>query len=333
MTPDIGQRPRASVVIPNYNGLGLIGDCLGSVRAQAFRDREIIVADNGSTDDSVAWLRTNAPDVRLVTRMPNAGFGAAVNDGIRAARGEYVVVLVNDTVVEPGWLEALVAALDRTGYDFGASMLVFAADPETVNAAGDMYALGRLSGVQRGRGRGADGYRETVRVLGASAGSAIYRRDFFEDVGLFDEDFYLLHEDTDLNLRALIAGKRGVYVPDSVVRHREHATIDREPSDLIKRIGFRNQFMVVGKDFPAVLLAALVVLWPWVLFRQTIPLRPSKWRHLPRLLAALPGTVAAEVEGFRMGMRKRRDVWRRQAVGARRIVRWILRGAGPIERR
>jgi len=324
--------PRATVVIPNWNGLAHLPECIGALRAQTFADFEVVVVDNGSADGSVPWLRDNAPEVRVVERPDNGGFAAAVNAGIRAAAPgtEYVALLNNDTAVDPRWLEELVSALDRTGYDTAASLMVFYDAPEIVNAAGDDYWVGGFVGRNRGLRQPVKEFQEVVRVLGACAGAALYRARLFDEIGLFDEDFFLIHEDTDFNLRALIAGKRCLYVPSAVVRHKHSATISAQPAWPMLRYEVRNRAIVLAKDVPASILPLAAVTWAWRLLRSTFPLRRSKWHLIPSLLGTSGKRVAAEIEGFRIGWRKRGDVWRLQAIPAREVVRWLFRGVGPV---
>jgi GT2 family glycosyltransferase len=318
-----------TVVVPNWNGVSHLPECLAALASQTRQDFELIVVDNASTDTSVQWLEENAPTARIVRRAVNGGVSACINSGIRTASGEYIVVLMNDTAPEPEWLESLVSALADGHYDSAASSLVFYAEPDTINAAGDIYHLGSLSGDQRGRGKLRSDFSQPVRVLGACGGAAAYRRSFFDDVGLFDEDFFMTHEDTDLNIRGLVAGKRCLYVPTAVIRHKDSATIREQPGALMRRLEARNRGIVAMKDLPAVLLPLVIVGWPYRLFRSTIPLRPSLWGRIPVLVREVPMRVTAEWEGWRIGWSKRRDVWSRQAVSTGEIVRWLFRGVGP----
>jgi GT2 family glycosyltransferase len=167
------------------------------------------------------------------------------------------------------------------------------------------------------------------RVFGACAGAALYRRSLFDQVGLFDEDFFLMHEDTDFNLRCLIAGKRCLYVPGARVLHKWRASIDTEPAPQMTRLLARNEAIVAAKDLPTRLLVLRAMLWGYLAFRQTVPLRPSKWRLLPMLVRQAPERFRADVEGFRMGREKRAEVWRLKAVGTREITRWLRKGSGP----
>lgn len=322
--------PRVTVVIPNWNGLAHLPECMDALRAQTYQDFSVLVVDNGSSDESVAWLSANAPDVAVIARSDNGGFAVAVNEGIRACGTELVALLNNDTAVEPQWLAELVAALDRTGFDCAASLMLFYEDPSLVNAAGDVYDMASFAGLNRGFRRPVGGFLEPARVLGACAGAALYRVSMFDDVGLFDEDFFLIHEDTDFNLRALIAGKRCVYAPAARLRHKLSATIRHQPSWPMLRYETRNRGIVIGKDLPPSIIALALLTWPWRLFRSTIPLRPAKWHLIPGLTANLGKRIAAEIEGLRMGLRKRGDVWSRQGIPTREIIRWLFNGSRSL---
>lgn len=328
--PSMNQ-PRVSVVIPNWNGLEHLAECMDSLANQSYRDFETIVVDNASSDGSVAWLREHVPETRLVVRNDNGGFSAAVNDGIRASQAEFVYLLNNDTAVDPDCLRALVEALDSTGYDVATSLMVFYDEPNVVNAAGDIFLLGHLFGIQRGRGEPVAAYAEPMRVFGACAGAAMYRRSFFDDVGLFDEEFFLIFEDVDISLRGLIAGKRVHYVPGSVVRHKDSASIKTRPSLQTAHLMLRNRFIVIGKDLPLVLMPYAALWWCWNGFREVVPLRPSRWHEIPALLAEYRAGVPTQFEGFRMGWAKRPDVWKRQRISVAAILRWLHRGSGPLD--
>ncbi len=278
-------RARVSVVIPNWNGMAHLPECLTTLRAQSFSDFETIVVDNASSDGSVAWLAEHAPWVRVIVREDNGGFARAVNAGIRASEAEYVALLNNDVALEPDWLGALVSALDeRPEYSVASSRMVLYDDRAVMNAAGDRYSLRLLAGMARGLGDPVGEHDRPLRVLGASAGSALYRRALFDDIGLFDEDFFLLSEDTDLNLRALIAGHRCLYVPGSVVYHKWHATIGPVRSPEIAYQQVRNAYVVVAKDLPRPARVIATFVRPWRLFRDAVPLDPRKWGRLPQTL-------------------------------------------------
>jgi GT2 family glycosyltransferase len=324
-------QPRVTVVIPNWNGRRHLPECLAALRAQTFKDFEIVLVDNASSDDGVSWVRNRFPDVQVLQRQDNGGFATAANVGIRACRSEFVALLNNDTAVHERWLASLVKAMDaHPAYDFAAPLMVLYAHPERVNAAGDVYSVTRLAGRNRGFGRSVASFTRPRRVLGACAGAVLYRRSLFDEVGLFDEDFFLMSEDTDFNLRCLIADRRCLFVPDALVRHKFRASIDTAPAWDMTRLAIRNEAMVVAKDLPPALLAVSPAFWLWRFFRQTLPVRPSKWHLVPMLVRQTPRRLEAEVEGIRWGWRKRSDVWRRRRASMQEIMRWLLYGVGEV---
>jgi GT2 family glycosyltransferase len=322
---------RATVVIPNWNGLVHLPECSAALSRQSFQEFDTLIVDNCSSDDSVSWVREHMPQARIIERADNGGFSRAVNEGILAALAEYVVLLNNDTAADPDWLRALVQAMDEhPGYDMAASMMVFYADPELVNAAGDSYSVRWLRGANIGFRRPVSEYITTRRVLGACAGAAIYRRRLFDEVGLFDEDYFLGAEDTDFNIRCLIAGKKCLYVPGARIRHKLGVSRDLWPSLEMERLAIRNEAMAAAKNLPLPLPFLLVPRIWWRAFRQTFPLRPSHWRRNENLRFDFWKRVSAEWGGFRMGWAKRPDVWRSRRASLAEIYRWIFTGYGPV---
>jgi GT2 family glycosyltransferase len=207
------------------------------------------------------------------------------------------------TAVDARWLEELVAALDtRADYDVAASCVILYDEPELISAAGDGYSLWGMVGTNRGfRQRVAD-YQSPARVLGAITGAALYRRRLFGEIGDFDEDFFLMTEDTDLNVRAMIAGKKCLYVPTARVRHKLGASIGTRPPGPIERLLVRNHAVVAAKNFPWWLLVVMVALTPVRLRARTLPLTPSHWHLMPARMRLLPRMLSAELEGFVMGL-------------------------------
>ena len=323
--------PRVSVVIPNWNGIPHLPECLATLGIQSFRDFEVVLVDNSSTDDSVAWVRQHHPETRVLELDENGGFSKAVNAGIRDCQAEYVALLNNDTAVEADWLDALVRALDaHPGYDFAASKMVLYHRPEVLNAAGDVYVLARFAGKNRGIGHPAVKFEKMERVWGACAGAALYRRALFNQVGLFDEVFFLSAEDTDFNLRCLIAGKRCLYVPGAVVRHKHRATVKTLDATTMGLMVAWNEAFVAARDLPAVVLPFLPAFWGYRVLRRTVLMRPSGWHRLPGLLRSQPSLVLAELRGMIAGGRRRPEVWKYRAAGMMALLRWLLVGSGPV---
>ncbi len=243
-----------SVVIPNWNGERFLRGCLESLRAQSFRDFEVILVDNASTDGSVDLVEREFPEVKVVELSRNLGLTGGANVGIRLSHGEVIVLLNNDAEAHPDWLAAIHDALERhPEAGMVASKMLLYDRRNVINSAGDLY---RVDGVPGNRGvweedRGQ--YDREEYVFGACGGAAAYRRSMLEEIGLFDTDLFMYCEDVDINWRAQIAGYRCIYTPKAVVYHRLSAT---GGGKLASFYNGRNFIYVLAKDYP------------WGLFRK-----------------------------------------------------------------
>jgi GT2 family glycosyltransferase len=245
---------RATVVIPNWNGMQHLQMCLEALRAQTFSDFETIVVDNASTDGSIDYLRNQWPEVRLIELSSNLGFPAAVNAGIRASSSEYVVLLNNDTRAEPTWLETLVRTMDdHPNFSFGSSKLLRLDTPSVIDSAGHYYSLWLGAGLNVGESDDAGRFAQRAWVFGTCAAASIYRRSLFADIGEFDEDFFFAHEDVEFDLRANVAGHRCLLVADAVVYHKRGGS--HEVSSELDLMGIRNRLWLAGKNLPPLALS------------------------------------------------------------------------------
>ena len=208
-----------TVVIPNYKGEAYLRPCVESLFAGTGLEMDVIIVDNGSRDGCVEEVRRLYPQVECVCLDQNYGFCKAVNIGIRKAETPYVFLLNNDTLVCKGAVEALLASLkkDRRIFSVEAKMIQYQ-DRTKIDSAGTFYnAFGWA--YARGKDRPADQYRKRGPVFSACAGAAMYRREVFEEIGLFDEEHFAYLEDVDVGYRARIAGYRNVYEPMARIIH------------------------------------------------------------------------------------------------------------------
>ncbi len=213
--------------------------------------------DNGGQDAVRGQLRTEIP-VTVIGNAKNAGFGAAINQGIRVNGSEYVAALNDDA--EPGeqWLAEMVAAMDRRRDAGMCAPQIRLYGTEVLDSAG-MLVCGDASSKQRGQGRCPGEFATAGDTLFPSGCAALYRRKMLEEVGLFEESFFLYCEDTDLGLRARWQGWRCLYVPAARVEHHYSASSGKA-SPMKAYYVERNRLMVLIRDFPA------RALWkaPWI---------------------------------------------------------------------
>lgn len=182
---------KASVIIPNLNGAGWLRDSIESIWAQTEQDFELIVIDNGSTDESLEIARSycDNPRYHLIENSENTGFSHAVNQGIAMAKGEYMALFNNDAFAEPNWLEELLKTAESDPKIFAVSSLMLRYyEPELADDAGDyMTILGFAC--KRGDGLKASRYQKPCRIFSACGGAALYRKSILDKIGVFDELF------------------------------------------------------------------------------------------------------------------------------------------------
>lgn len=251
--------PRVAVVVVTWNGRGHLARCLPALAAQTWPAVEVVVADNGSTDGTVAWLAETWPAVRVLALGANLGFAEANNRAIRATDTRWVALLNNDTLPSPGWVAASMAAA-RADARIGAvaSRMLFMDDPGTINSAGIAVDRAGIAWDRLGGAPAADGDAPAA-VFGASAGAALYRRAALDDVAepgpdgapaVFDPRFFMYLEDVDLAWRLQLRGWRCAYAPEARVLHHGSASAG-EGSAFKNRLLARNKVWTVVKNYPA----------------------------------------------------------------------------------
>ncbi|MEA3406735.1 MAG: glycosyltransferase family 2 protein [Chloroflexota bacterium] len=288
---------RVSVIIPNWNGLELLRPCLDSLQEQLYRDFEVIVVDNGSTDGSVSALRKAYPHVQVLALTENRGYSGGCNAGIHKAKGDLLVMLNNDTEVDAGWLAALVDAADRhpEAGSFASRIMIYDS-PMVLHSAGDLY---RREGTSDSRGVWTEygpPYDKEGYVFGGCGAAVAYRREMLEDIGLFEEAFFMYCEDVDLSWRAQLAGWKCVYVPDAVVYHHHGASSGGRLASY--HVG-RNTLWVIVRNYP------------WLLLKK----------HWRQILSAQWAIARDALRAWR-GVEARARL-RGQLVGLLTLVRWL----------
>lgn len=254
-----GKMKKATIIIPNYNGLKFIEMCMSALEKQTCKDFEILVVDNGSTDGSVEWLKEN--EIPSIFLPENTGFSGAVNVGIKASKTPFVILLNNDTEAKEGYVEALIREIERSPKIFSVSpKMIQLYHKELMDDGGDMYSIMGWA-YQRGVGQEIERYNRACNVFSACAGAAIYRREVFEEIGYFDEMHFAYLEDIDVGYRAKIAGYYNRYCPSAEIYHVGSGTSGSKYNEFKVRLAARNNVYLNYKNMPG-----------WQLLLNSIPI-------------------------------------------------------------
>jgi GT2 family glycosyltransferase len=242
-----------TVIVPNWNGLHWLKNCLDSLKNQDYGNFEIILVDDASTDGSPEYVEKHYPDIKILKRTRRGGFARAVNDGIAMASGEYVILLNNDTVASCTLIKNLVDAIDAMPPEIGslACSMRTMDDPALMDDAGDILTWYGQA-LKRGHGKPAAEYRCKEDILSACAGAALYRHNYLQNIGGFDERFVSYLEDLDLGLRGRLSGYRCIFIPDAEILHKGHGS--SIPSRDYVRLITRNRLLMFAKNIPFPLL-------------------------------------------------------------------------------
>lgn len=243
----------ASVVIPNWNGKELLKVSLPSIQKQSLKNFEVIIVDNGSTDGSVEYIKKNFPDFKVIQLEKNIGFSPAVNIGIKVAKGDYVILINNDTKVEREALFYLVkAAKDHPGVGMVAAKMIQFYNPKLLDSAGDyIEVVGHADNI--GRDQPIESFNNPGFIFLVTGGGGLFKRQMLDKIGLLNDDYFAYFEDVDLSLRAQLAGYKAWFEPKAVIYHRHKATSNRN-KPFTEYLQFRNMTMTIIRDFPSALM-------------------------------------------------------------------------------
>jgi GT2 family glycosyltransferase len=318
--------PKVSVLIPVWNGREHLGMVLSSLRAQTTDDFDVTVVDNGSTDGTLAYLKEEWPEVRVLPLPENLGYAGGATQGVEATNGEHVAFLNDDMELEPDWIEQLVAELDRDPrLGVVTSKVMYHRDRRLIYQAGyEYYVYGWCA--TRGVHEPDEGqYDLRLPSVGGTGAGSIYRRAALERAGGIDADYFMYCEEVDVGLRVLMAGYTGLYVPSPVAFHVAGAKTGRTP-DLQRRLFYRNQLLTWVKDVP------------WSILWRALP-KALLYVHHQYAVERTNGTpqvaLGAYAEFLRMlpsTLRKRRGVMRRRAISVQEL-RSMMRAEYPFPTR
>lgn len=257
---------KVSIVIVTWNKKNLLKRCLESLNKQSYKNFQIILVDNGSTDGTINFIKKYYPRIKIVAFQKNLGFSKGANEGIKTSKSEYVILLNNDTIVDEDYIKNLLKTMNRLkfkGYCGCAPKMIDFFDRNVLVSAGDMMNDVGQS-FPRGLDENKDSFNKGEEVFLVTGGASIFRRKVFEEIGFFDEDYFVYGEDSDWCFRAQLAGYKFYYEPKALVFHQCRATT-KNMSKVIDYFEFRNMTITILKNFP---LKLLFKKWRFV----TIPL-------------------------------------------------------------
>jgi GT2 family glycosyltransferase len=250
-----------AVIIPNWNGKKWLEICLNSLFKQTYHAFEIVVVDNGSTDDSISYIDQHFPQVKVVALRNNKGFAAAINAGVRSVKTDYVAFLNNDTEADPDWLNELMTCAQRNPEiaSFCSKLLNYD-DRKKIDGVGI-----QINEVGQARSIGWEekdvGQFEKERLIfGATGGAALFKREIFLKVGGFDEHYFMYSEEVDWAFRAQFLGYKSLYSPKAIIYHKHKATSGKR-QDMLEYWQFKNMYMTIIKNFPTSILLSK---WRWL---------------------------------------------------------------------
>jgi GT2 family glycosyltransferase len=317
-----------SATLVTHNSSRFIGHCLDTLLGQEYQPLEVIVVDNASQDLSKAVVARYAERVRLIENSSNCGFAAAQNQAIAASRGQWILTLNPDVLVQPGFVERLVEAGERdaTVGTVCGKLLRISGDlsiPKNprIDSTGVYFTPG-LRHFDRGWNEPDDArYSRAEYVFGASAAAALYRRDMIADValddGFFDPDFFMYREDADVAWRSQLLGWRCVYTPGAVAYHVRSVVPGARPSvpAILKMHSVKNRFLMRIKNmtgdlyrrhwFAATARDVLVI-------GGCLLLEPGSLAAYGRIACCLPRALA-----------KRRQIMGRRRVSDEYLASWF----------
>ena len=239
-----------TVIIPNWNGKKYLRSCLYALYKHSKVEMDVVVVDNGSIDDSIEEAKKAFPNVKYIMLDKNYGFSKAVNEGIKIAETPYVILLNNDVKIEKGFVEALLNKIksDKKIFSVEAKLLQ-QRNRKMIDSAGTTY---NVLGWARARGKDCSDakYNESCETFAACAGAAIYRKNIFRTIGLFDEQYFAYLEDIDMGYRAKIHGYKNMYEPKARALHVGSASTGGRYNRFKVKYSARNNIYLIYRNMP-----------------------------------------------------------------------------------
>lgn len=242
---------KVSVVTPNYNGLNFLKNYFNSLNNDSEYIGEVIIIDNGSDDSSLDYIRNNSFNfpVILIKNDENLGFAPAVNQGILKAKYDYIFSLNNDTEIKEGSIKHMLDLIQEDNVFSVQAKMIQSDNKRLIDDAGDEYNL--LGWTKKiGENQDSDNFLKVNEIFSSCAGAALYKKCIFDEIGLFDDNYFAYMEDVDLAIRSQIYGYKNLLCPNAIVYHIGSATTGSRYNEFKVKIAARNNIWTVYKNLP-----------------------------------------------------------------------------------
>lgn len=301
-------KPKISIVILNWNGKKHLKKCLLSIKKVSYFPFEAIVVDNSSSDGSAEMVKKEFPQVVLVLNKKNLGYSGGNNVGIKKSTGSYVFILNNDTEVTEDFLDPLVAVMEKDA-TIGCVQpkLLYASDHMLLNAVGSYFtSTGFLYHYGYRKKSNPKQYNLPLTIYSAKGAGMLLRKSALEKVGLFDEDFFIFFEETDLCHRLWLAGYKIVYIPSSIIYHHEAVDTSKQMKDYTRNyLSFRNRICSFIKNLEGIsMIKIFIVLFLIYFFLLMFYIINLKWY----LVKAVIMGIVWNISNLKITLKKRKVI-------------------------
>lgn len=241
--------PLVSIIIINYNGKHHLQKCLPSLGAITYKKTEIIVVDNGSDDGSTEYIEKNYPETKVLKNEGNNGFAKANNQGLEVSTGKYILLLNNDTKVEPGFMEPLVNHLQEVPECAAVqSKILLMEEPGKIDSTGSFLTRSGFLKHEGFNETDKGQYNKKRYIFSPKGACMLISKDALIKTTLFDENFFAYFEETDLAWRMWLAGYKINFIPKSVIYHEVGATSSKLRTEFIEYHSFKNRIASVFRN-------------------------------------------------------------------------------------
>lgn len=236
------RKPFVSIIIVNWNGIRFLKDCLKSLSETSYREKEILFVDNASFDDSVSYVRKNFPNINVIQNKKNLGFAGGHEVAFKKSKGQAILILNTDTIVEKNLVDALIKKLyENDAIGAAQPKIVIYPQKNLIDSIGSFFLMsGDLYHYGREKDPRLPIYNRPMDIFSAKGACILFKKEVLAKTGFFDKDYFAYFEETDLCMRIWLAGYRVVYTPETVVYHKGGASAKRVVPSYIQFHSYKN---------------------------------------------------------------------------------------------